>query len=226
MRLLWIFLALAALMLVPFFLWAESLKFSQEGALAWLNPFGAGAWAAGIGLLISDLILPVPGTAVMAGLGFIYGAALGGAISVLGSFLAGAVAFQLCRFAGRPAAVWLVGEKDLQRGEQMFTKIGGWLVAVSRWLPLFPEVIACMAGLVGMPKRLFYLALLCGSAPLGFVYATVGAAGSDRPTLAILISAGLPPLLWLILGRWIKRRVAATSPTEKDSSSNDPDPKV
>lgn len=220
MRLIWIFLGLAALLLIPFFLWADSLEFSQEGAIEWLNRFGSWAWAAGIGLLVSDLVLPIPGTAVMAGLGFIYGPVLGGAVSALGSFLAGAFAYQLCRIAGRPAAVWLVGEDDLQRGEQMFTRLGGWLVVISRWLPLFPEVIACMAGLVGMPRKLFYLALLCGSAPLGFVYATVGAAGTQRPGLALLISAGLPPLLWLILGRWISRRITGPLTGEKDSSSN------
>jgi len=226
MRLMWIFLGLAALLLIPFFLWAESLGFNQAGAIEWLNRFGNWAWAAGIGLFISDLVLPIPGTAVMAGLGFIYGPILGGAISAFGSFLAGAVAFNLCRLAGRPAAVWLVGEKDLQRGEQMFTRIGGWLVAVSRWLPLFPEVIACMAGMVGMPRKLFYLALLCGSAPLGFVYASVGSAGTQRPGLALLISAALPPLLWLILGRWITRRVTGTWPDEKDSSSTGSTPTV
>lgn len=207
MRLFWIFLSLALLLLLPFLLWADHLRFDQSSAVEWLRDFGSWAWAAGILLLISDLLLPIPGTAVMAALGFIYGPVGGGTISAIGSMLSGALAYYLCRLSGRRAAIWLIGEKDLERGENLFNRIGGWLVAVSRWLPLFPEVIACMAGLVRMPRRIFFTALACGSAPLGFTYATVGAAGTDNPTLALVLSACLPPVLWLLLNRWIMRRV-------------------
>jgi uncharacterized membrane protein YdjX (TVP38/TMEM64 family) len=203
-------------------LWADRLHFNQAGAIAWLRDFGPWAWAAGIILLVSDLVLPVPGTAVMAALGYLYGPALGGLISAIGSFMSGAVAYGLCRITGRRGAAWLIGERDLQRGEDLFTRIGGWLVAVSRWLPLFPEVIACMAGLVRMPTRIFCLALLCGSVPLGFIYAAVGAAGKDNPTLALSLSAGLPPLLWLLLNRWIRQRVGAEKTAKNDSSSPGP----
>jgi len=218
MRLFWIFLSLALLLLIPFLLWADRLEFSQAGAVEWLGHYGNWAWAAGIALLVSDLLLPVPGTAVMAALGFIYGPLIGGAIAAAGSMLAGLIAYGLCRLAGRRAADWLVGREDLERGEQLFTEIGGWLVAVSRWLPLFPEVIACMAGLVRMRRRVFVAALACGSVPLGFTYASVGAAGAKHPTLALALSAGLPPLLWLLLKRWITRRVDAVQEPKNDSS--------
>lgn len=216
MRLIWIFLGLAALLLIPFFLWAERFDFGTDGAIDWMREFGAWAWVAGIALLVSDLLLPIPGTAVMAGLGFIYGPVSGGLISAFGSFLSGAIAYGLCRAMGRRGALWLVGERDLLRGEEVFTRIGGWLVAVSRWLPLFPEVIACLAGLVRMPPRIFFTALACGAVPLGFTYAAVGAAGASHPALAVGLSACLPPVLWLILNRWITRRVRSDS--EKDSS--------
>jgi membrane protein DedA with SNARE-associated domain len=85
----------------------------------------------------------------------------------------------------------------LAKGEKLFSKVGGWLVVFSRWLPLFPEVIACMAGLTRMPARSFHLAMACGSFPLGFVFAYIGHAGADHPTLAIVLSATLPPILWL-----------------------------
>ncbi|MGB0579922.1 MAG: TVP38/TMEM64 family protein [Limisphaerales bacterium] len=219
MRLIWIFLGLAVLLMIPFLLWAERLDFGTDGAVDWMQGFGAWAWAAGVALLVSDLFLPIPGTAVMAGLGFIYGPILGGLISAIGSFLSGTVAYLLCRLTGRRGALWLVGERDLSRGEEVFTKIGGWLVAVSRWLPLFPEVIACMAGLVRMPPRLFFTALACGAIPLGFTYAMVGAAGSSNPALAIGLSACLPPVLWLLLNRWITARVRSSS--RKDSSVDD-----
>ena len=199
MRLFGWFLLLALIVLIPFLIWGSGFEqsFSQEGAIAWLTGYGQWASVAGILLLMSDLVLPIPATAVMAALGFVYGPVAGGLIATLGGFLSGALGYLLCRWFGRPVAIRLLGPKDLADGERLFARVGGWLVVLSRWLPVFPEVIACMAGLSRMPPLPFFAALACGSAPLGFVFAMIGHAGVDHPVLAITLSAGLPPLLWL-----------------------------
>jgi uncharacterized membrane protein YdjX (TVP38/TMEM64 family) len=165
---------------------------------------------------MSDLFLPIPATAVMAALGFVYGPLAGGLIATLGGFLAGALAYLLCRWFGRKAALRLLGPQDLADGERLFAKVGGWLVVLSRWLPVFPEVIACMAGLARMPPRAFFVALACGSAPLGFAFAAIGHAGADHPLLAILLSAGLPPLLWLSVQPYF--RAKRRTPLEQSRS--------
>ena len=162
-----------------------------------MRDYGRWAWAPGILLLLSDLFLPIPATAVMAALGFIYGPFAGGLLGTLGSFCSGALAYLLCRNFGRPIAVRVLGAHELMAGERLFARVGAWLVVLSRWLPIFPEVIACMAGLARMPAWAFFTALACGSAPLGFVFAAIGHAGASHPVLAIALSAGLPPLLWL-----------------------------
>ena len=144
--------------------------------------------------------------AVMAALGFVYGPFWGGLLGAAGSFCGGALAYGLCRGLGRRIAVQLVGEQDLARGERLFANAGGWLVAWSRWLPLLPEVIACLAGLARMPARPFFLALACGCLPLGFIFAAVGHAGVDHPTLALTLSALLPPVLWLAARAYIRFR--------------------
>jgi uncharacterized membrane protein YdjX (TVP38/TMEM64 family) len=79
-------------------------------------------------------------------------------------------------------------------------------VALSRWLPVFPEVIACMAGLARMPLSTFLIALLCGSAPLGFAFASIGHAGVEHPVLALALSALAPPLLWLVVQPHVRAR--------------------
>jgi uncharacterized membrane protein YdjX (TVP38/TMEM64 family) len=81
------------------------------------------------------------------------------------------------------------------------------VVAVSRWLPVFPEVVACMAGLTRMPVGYFYLALARGSIPLGFTYAIIGNSVQDYLTLAFGLSAVLPPLLWFIINRVLRERL-------------------
>ncbi len=206
MRLFWLFLGLAVLFLIPFLIWGGSLEesFSQGGAVSWLQHYDRWAWAAGVLLLMSDLFLPIPGTVIMSALGFVYGTFVGGLIAFAGSFLSGAFSYGLCRLLGRNAARRLLGEKDLARGERLFSNVGGWIVALSRWLPLLPEVVACMAGLTRMPAGVFLFALACGSLPLSFTFAAVGQAGALHPTMALLLSALLPAVLWLVVSFFFK----------------------
>lgn len=203
MRLLWIFLVLAVLVLVPFAIWGGDLErsFSAEGAVEWLRNFGAWGWLAGIGLLMTDLVLPIPSTVVMSALGFVYGPLWGGVFAATGSWLAGMFAYGLCRLLGPRVAQRLVGAKDLARGQVLFSRIGGWLVAGSRWLPVLQETIACMAGLTRMPFVAFTVALACGCVPMGFAFAAIGHAGVENPGLAVALSAALPLVLWLISKR-------------------------
>jgi uncharacterized membrane protein YdjX (TVP38/TMEM64 family) len=63
--------------------------FSPEATVRWLEGYGRWAWLAGIGLLVADLVLPIPGSAVMAAFGMIHGPLAGGVTAALGSFVAG-----------------------------------------------------------------------------------------------------------------------------------------
>lgn len=208
MRLLAWFLGITILILAAWVLWGEGLeaRFTLQGTVAYLEGTGSYAWLVAWALLISDVILPVPGTVVMSALGWMYGPLLGGLLSVIGSVLSGLTAYGVCRLAGDRGARWLLGEKDQLRGRKWFEKGGVWLVCVSRSLPILPEVVACSAGLLRMPFRRFLLALICGSLPMGFVFAWVGSAGKEEPLLAMLLSLLLPAVLWAC-ARLILRRL-------------------
>ncbi|MEC8896343.1 MAG: VTT domain-containing protein [Planctomycetota bacterium] len=205
MRLLLTGLVFIAVLAVPFFVWGN--LFSEDVQVIQENIRDYGVWPglAGIFLLVADILLPIPATAVMAALGLIYGPLLGGVVAAAGSFLAGAVPYLCCRTLGRGAGEWIVGSKELERAERLFGRYGGWAVALSRWLPLLPEVVACFAGLVRMPGRKFFAALACGSIPMGFAFAAMGEMGKDKPALTIVLSAVVPALLWLIVGRILTR---------------------
>lgn len=198
MRLFLIILAVALLVVLPFLFWGGAFEdaFRTEAAVEWFRGLGPWAWAAAIGLLSADLVLPVPATSVMAALGIIYGPLVGGCVGAVGSFLAGIVAYLLCRLLGRKAAAFLAGEKDLARCERFFAKGGGWAVALSRWMPILPETVACLAGLARMPMRRFVIALAVGCLPMGFSFAVVGHIGAANPLWAVLVAALIPLLLW------------------------------
>ncbi|MFH2001092.1 MAG: VTT domain-containing protein [Planctomycetota bacterium] len=201
MRIWLVFIFLAVVLVIPFLFLGDSFAawLEGDGASDWLSSCGGWAWIMALLLMVADLVLPVPATAVMAGLGVIYGPWLGGLVGAAGSILSGIIAYALCRYGGRRFAVLLAGEESLEKSRSFFARSGGWMVILSRWMPLMPEVVACLAGLVRMPAHLFMAALACGSIPMAFVYAWVGHAGAGRPGLALAAAALLPLLLWWVL---------------------------
>lgn len=193
--------------IVPFVIWGARFDatLSLKGAREWMEGYGQWAWVAGIVLLIADIALPVPSTVVMSALGWKYGWWTGGLISAAGSMLSGVVAYVSCYWVGRPAARWIAGEEGLRRGEEVFERYGGWLVALSRWMPVLPEAVACLAGLSRMRRRVFLPALACGSVPTGFVFAAIGDLGQSEPAWAVALSCLVPVVLWLAAARVLKR---------------------
>lgn len=201
------FLLLSGLILGIWGVWGGGMeeRFTLEGSVAYLERSGGYAWLGGWLLLVSDVLLPVPGTVVMSALGYLYGTLLGGLLAAAGSMLAGLVAYGACRLMGKRGARFILGEKDYRRGHDWFEHGGGWLVCLSRALPILPEVVACTAGLVGMSFKRFVIALACGSLPMGFVFAAIGSAGHDRPGLAMVMSLLLPAVLWTVARLLIRR---------------------
>ena len=208
MRLLVTSIILAVVLCLPFLIWGGQFMqwFTGDAAIQWIRGWGAWGWLAVIGLLVSDLFLPIPATPVMSAAGYLYGTLIGGMVSAVGSFAAGMAGYGLCRAFGRGVALRLAGEKEMAEHHTLFQRSGPWLVAASRWLPLLPEVISCLAGLTRMPLRVFAVSLACGSVPMGFVYAAIGAAGQDNPKLAIGLSVLVPPVLWAALRPFLRHR--------------------
>jgi uncharacterized membrane protein YdjX (TVP38/TMEM64 family) len=180
-------------------------QFTFEGSVKWLQSAGPWAWAAGILLLVGDLALPIPGTVVISALGYIYGAFVGGLIAAAGLISAGMLGYGVGRLSGERFARRWLGEVDYEKGKRLFAVGGGWVVALSRALPILPEVISCTAGLVRMPLGRFVTALVCGSVPMGFVFAAIGTMGRETPGWALALSLALPAVMWWMASR-IQRR--------------------
>jgi len=197
------FLALAALVMGTWLVWGGGWDrhFTLEGSIRWLEGTGSWAWAAGIGLLASDIVLPVPGTVISSALGYIYGTFVGGVVATVGLVAAGLLGYGAGRCFGGRFARKILGDRDFEKGERLFAKGGGWIVALSRSLPILPEVISCTAGLVRMPFRNFVIALFCGAAPMGFAFAAVGSAGREAPVWALALNLAIPAVLWGIAAK-------------------------
>lgn len=208
MRFFLLCLSLVALLIASYLLWGDRFEalLAGEEAVNWLRNWGAWAWLVAIALMMTDILLPIPATAVLATLGIIYGPVVGGLIGSVGSYLAGSVGYLVSRGLGRRAALWLLGEEGFAKSHAFFVRSGGWTVALSRWMIILPEMISCLAGLTRMPARLYFTALACGTIPMCFTYAWIGHAQSDRPVLALSLSAAVPVLLWPLAKMWLRQR--------------------
>lgn len=212
----------ALLVIGPFLVWGDMLTalFTGHGANEVL---GAGnyAWIIGIGLLVADIFLPIPTTAIIAALGIYYGPAIGTLVSLTGSVLAALVGYGIGRILGRPAARRLIGEA-IENGERVFARYGGWIVAASRWMPVLPEVVSCVAGVSRMPLPLFLGAVICGAFPLCVTFAVIGHLGAEEPGWTLALSALAPLALWYIaerlgLSRLVVSKSGAIANTATDS---------
>ncbi|MEM7212334.1 MAG: VTT domain-containing protein [Pseudomonadota bacterium] len=211
-KLLLIPLALIVLVLVPFVLWGEHLEaiLTIDAAQEQFGATGLHGGLTGILLIVADVFLPIPRSAVMSGLGILYGPVMGTVYALIGSLIASTLAYGIGRWLGRPLVQRWMGA-ELDRGEALFAKHGGWIVAISRWLPVLAEVIPVVAGVNRMSLPVFLLAVLVGALPNCAVFATLGHLGADEPVLTVIISAFIPIALWL-LAVWtgLTRRLGIT----------------
>ena len=221
MRLTLVIVGLVALMLAPALFFGDAIDdhFAGEEGVQRLQAYGSWAWLFGIALIVSDLVLPVPATAIITGLGMIYGPWAGGLIGAVGSLLAGLVAYGGCRLLGERFCNFLVGADNLAKLGRFFDRYGLWAIALSRWMPILPEALCCLAGMSRMRFIPFLAALSCGSLAMGLAFGLLGNAYHDRPIVGLLISALVPLALWPIIHVSLRRAKPGAPIAESRSAS-------
>jgi uncharacterized membrane protein YdjX (TVP38/TMEM64 family) len=178
-------------------------------AVLTLREYERWAWMIGILLLWADIALPVPQTAVIAALGIIYGALLGGLIGAVGLITGGLLGYLLMRSQARKLVTRFVRAESLEKMEGLFARGGAWAIVLTRSLPYsMAEAMVLLAGLAGMPMGKFVMALTVGSIPVAFVFAAIGAGWADQPILA-LIASYVVPILLLPVALYLMRARAA-----------------
>ncbi len=198
-RFLLVLLFLMATIVLPFAIWGDALEtvLSQEKLRDWLEGSRETAWVIAIGLLAVDIVMPIPSSVVIGVLGIVYGTVLGGVIAVAGLLANGLLGYAICRALGRRLAVRLAGADALGVADRLFAHQGGWIIAVSRSLPVLAEAVAMSAGLAAMPVRRMLAAMIAGAVPVGFIYAGVGDLGAEDPVIVIAVCLGLSAALWM-----------------------------
>jgi uncharacterized membrane protein YdjX (TVP38/TMEM64 family) len=163
------------------------------------------AWLAALGLLIADLLLPIPASGIMAAIGSLYGLFTGTLINFCGFTSAGLVGYAVARLLGQKTATWLCSEEELSRFKNLFDQWGGTAVILSRAFPILPEVLALLAGFNRMNFYKFTTSLILGCFPVSLLYTWLGVYSKNSPAWGIAVAVTLPLLLWLVLNKVYKK---------------------
>ena len=169
----------------------------------WLNQGGVLAAALGVGLLVADVLLPVPSSLVMVAHGALFGVVGGTLLSLLGSTGAALFGFWIGRRGGR-LLERLVTEEERARADLLLERWGTLAIIVTRPIPLLAETVAIMAGASRMGWGSTALAAVAGSLPPALLYALTGAAVANLQStalmfvLAILVAGSFWMLGWLL----------------------------
>lgn len=147
-----------------------------------------------VGLLASDIVLPVPSapliTLASAQLGFVPTAIA----AWLGLMIGSLAAFALTYRYGEPIARRLGKPEELDALRQAMNQYDVWLLLLSRPLPVIAEAAVLLAGLlrVQWPRAVAYLSV--GNAVVAIVFSLLGSLAKSNEWLAvaIVLSIALP----------------------------------
>ena len=146
LRLLVLIVILLLVPVLPFLVFGAAFEARMT---EWVTRGGSAAQTAGliVGLLATDVLLPIPASLVSTLGGARLGWAGGTAASWAGMSLGAVLGFALARYGGRPVAERLAGPEELQRIEQLSRRYGPSVLVVTRALPVFAEASVLLVGI-------------------------------------------------------------------------------
>jgi uncharacterized membrane protein YdjX (TVP38/TMEM64 family) len=144
----------------------------------WMSHADAVAAGIGVGLLVGDVLLPVPSSLVMIAHGALFGIVIGAALSFVGSFVGAIVGFAIGR-RGETLIARFVAPDSRARADRILERWGPLAIVVTRPLPILAETTIILAGAsrLGWPKAT--IAMVIGTLPIAILYAIIGAGAGN-----------------------------------------------
>ncbi|MBU1428941.1 VTT domain-containing protein, partial [Myxococcota bacterium] len=132
----------------------------------------------GVGLLIIDVLLPVPSSLVMIAHGALYGVIYGALLSLIGGVGAAATGFWMGR-RGVGLIERLTSAQERAAADALLRRWGTLAIILSRPVPMVAETVAILAGTTTLRWRGVLLASALGNLPIAVIYAMTGASAAS-----------------------------------------------
>jgi uncharacterized membrane protein YdjX (TVP38/TMEM64 family) len=177
---------------------------TREQIITWVDGWGVwGPVAIALLSMIQALLAPIPGQAIEAVSGYLYGPWLGTLFPLIGMAIGSSIIFSLSRRFGRPIVVKLIGRSSMDQLDDLVRRGGAPFFFLIWLLPGAPDDLACVAaGLTPMPVRQFMILMLIGRLPGVFASVWVGAnVGRIDPVWWIALLAVIA-VAALVIWRW------------------------
>lgn len=188
---------------VPFMLFGEAIEAHVED---WLSP-PPPDWQLAlltVGVLSTDILLPVPSSLVSTLAGAQLGIAAATAVSWLGMTLSAALGFGLARGFGRTLALRYCRPDDLARLDRFGQHYGAWTIVLTRALPVLAEAAVFVVGLSELSWRRFLPAMMLSNLGIALAYALLGHFARSQGALGLALAASIAlPLLAATIARWL-----------------------
>jgi uncharacterized membrane protein YdjX (TVP38/TMEM64 family) len=151
-----------------------------------------------IGLLASDIILPVPSSVLMLLNGKLFGIVNGTIISATGMVLSTVAGYGIGMVFKRRIGHF-ISYRSREESERIFRRWGFIALIISRPIPLLSESISIITGINRMRPSVMLLSTIAGSVPGAFVYAYYGSMSNNVSTqyFSFLLVLGIAALAWL-----------------------------
>lgn len=161
-------------------------------------------WAAllVVGLLSTDVLLPIPSSVLSTLGGEVLGFGLGTAASFVGLMLGAVLGFVLARAIGRPLVHRLAAAEDVERINQFSDRIGAAVLLVTRPVPIFAEAAVLFFGATKLGWRRFLMPVAAANLVIAAGYSALG--NWVHLPAALALSVILP-----VGATWAARRVLA-----------------
>lgn len=209
----WLFITI----LILFFSWIFYSYFTEgifyllatsdtNSVVEFINSFGFFAIVIFVLLVILEVVLaPIPPLVLYLAGGIIFGAFLGGTLTLVGNVLGAIIAFYVARRYGRKSVEKKVPIKLRRNFDDFSKKYGAFALFLLRLNPLTTsDIFSYIAGLTKMKTRKFILSTALGLAPLIFFQTYVGEIFvKDNPFLTLVFLAiGIFYVAIFLYGLW------------------------
>ena len=199
-----VMVVIATLIIVPFLLWGDAV---DSRITTWLEQGSSPVWlgVVMVGLLASDILLPIPSSVVSVAAGYWLGLWPGAVVSWVGMTSACLLGYELAARLGRPLVERCARSDDRRRMAQLQQRFGDWAIIIAR--PILAEASVLLAGLTGMPRARFGLFSALSNLGISLVYAVVGAQSMRAESFLMAFGASM---LLPGLAMWLMKSVAST----------------
>jgi uncharacterized membrane protein YdjX (TVP38/TMEM64 family) len=169
-----------------------------------------GGWAAaslGVGLLLADVIIPVPSSLIMTTQGALFGVVGGTVLGMVGGVGATLVGFAMGR-RGAGVIQRFVGVGEEAESSRLLARHGALAILVTRPLPVLAEATAIVAGATSMTWSQVTRGALVGSLPAAALYSVAGAYASSVASglMVFPVVVALAAVFWGV-NWWLERRL-------------------